>query len=123
MNILILYLACFVPALMLVATYIILKHFTKVDEKFHRLFIKIICVLSMIMIGLSLFHIRGAMIGKGITYGLFEEGVGCVNLIGVPYGDNRFLNFLAWLSQALFLPGAFIVTLSVFFPSKEAKLW
>ena len=122
MNILILYLACFVPALMLVATYIILKRFTKVDEKFHRLFIKIICVLSMIMIGLSLFHIRGAMIGKGITYGLFEEGVGCVNLIGVPYGDNRFLNFLAWLSQALFLPGAFIVTLSVFFPSKEAKL-
>ena len=122
MNILILYLACFVPAVMLVATYIILKRFIKVDVKFHRLFIKIICVLSMIMIGLSLFHIRGAMIGKGITYGLFEEGVGCVNLIGVPYGDNRFLNFLAWLSQALFLPGAFIVTLSVFFPSKEAKL-
>ncbi len=122
MNILFLYLICFIPAALLVATYIILKRFIKVDEKFHRLLIKIVCVLSMIMIGLSLFHIRGAMIGKGSAYGLFEEGVGCVNLIGIPYGDNRFLNFLAWLSQALFLPGAFIVTLSVFFPSKEVKL-
>ena len=76
----------------------------------------------MTFIGLSLFHVRGVMIGKGVANGLFQEGVGCVNLIGVPYGDNRFLNFLAWLSNALFLPGAFVVTLSVFFPSKEAKL-
>ena len=106
----------------MVGAYILLKRFTKLDEKFYRIFLTVVCVLSMVFIGLSVFHIRGAMIGKAIPNGLFEEGVGCVNLLGVPYGNNRFLNFLAWLSSALFLPGAFIVTLSFFFPSKEAKL-
>ena len=122
MSILSLYLIGILPAALIVAAYILLRRFTKANDIFYRVFRTILCILSMTLIGLSVFHIRGAMIGEGANNGTFVEGVGCVNLIGVPYGDNRFLNFLAWLSNALFLPGAFIVTLSCFFPSKEAKL-
>ena len=122
MSTFILYLICLLPASLVVAAYILLKHFSKINERFYHIFLRVLCILSMTFFGLSLFHVRGVMIGKGVANGLFQEGVGCVNLIGVPYGDNRFLNFLAWLSNALFLPGAFVVTLSVFFPSKEAKL-
>ena len=122
MSIFVLYLICLLPASLVVAAYFLLKRFNKINEKFYHIFLRVLCVLSMAFIGLSLFHIRGVMIGKGIDNGLFQEGVGCVNLVGVPYGNNRFLNFLAWLSNSLFLPGALVVALSCFFPSKEARL-
>ena len=122
MNVFFLYLVALIPAGAIFLSYYLLKRFNKLNEKAEKIFLTSLCGLSMAFMFLTMFHIRGAMIGKSDDNGNFIDGIGCVNLIGVPYGEHKFLNFLAWLSNALFLPGAVIVTLSYFFPSKEAKL-
>ena len=70
----------------------------------------------------ALFLVPGVMGPKTWENGHMAGWVGCVNLVGVPYGDNKFLNFLAWAGNAFFLPTAIIVILDVFFPSKVSKL-
>ncbi len=58
----------------------------------------------------------------GTPYGTFNTDVGCVNLVGVPYGEHKFANFLAWLGIALIYPGALITLFTMIFPSRLGKL-
>ena len=124
-----LYFALLLPVLILIPTYLFAKFLCKTNSKFEKGFTIVASILAMVFVALSLFFIRGVMIpknlgvsGKGDTGGLFVEGIGCINLIGVPYGNNKTLNFLAWLANASLLPGALIITLTVFFDNKYGRL-
>ena len=80
-------------------------------------------ILTMIFIAGAFYHFKGAMITTGGSeYGSLNPAVGCVDLVGVPYGNHKFLNFLAWLGTALLYPGALVALLIPFYPSKTAKL-
>ena len=85
--------------------------------------IRVIALLAIIFIIGAFFHNGGAMVTiNGDTPGSLNNAYGCVNLIGAPYGNNKFLNFLAWLGSALAYPASLIALLIPFFPSKIAKV-
>ena len=72
---------------------------------------------------LVIYHIKSAMItSDGPTKGTLNPAVGCVHLIGVPYGENKFLNFCAWFGNAIFFPGAMVVAIATIIPFKTGKL-
>lgn len=72
---------------------------------------------------LTIYFIRSVMItDNGDTEGTLDPLVGCVNLIGEPYGEKRFLNFIAYLSTWLINPMIVLVVLGTFLESKTGKL-
>ena len=80
-------------------------------------------ILGIVFILLAYFFNTNAMRAQGGTEaGTIDPNVGCVDLIGVPYGNNRFLNFLAWLGSALMHPAALIALFTIIFPSKIGKI-
>ncbi|MCR4911468.1 MAG: YwaF family protein [Bacilli bacterium] len=92
-------------------------------QKIKTWFTRIVALLAIVFIIGAFFHNNGAMITKnGETPGSLNPAYGCVNLLGTPYGDNRFLNFLAWFGAALQYPAALIALLIPFFPSRTAKV-
>ena len=126
MNCLSIYLITFITAILVIGGYIIInipfKKRIKNIDIVNKWFMVALAGLTGIVILVAIFTIPGVMSAATGVHGHFQEGIGCINLVGVPYGEHRFLNFLAWLGNALLLPGAVITVLTVFFPSKVGKL-
>ena len=126
MNCLSIYLITFITAILVIGGYIIinipLKKRIKNIDVVNKWFMVALAGLTGIVILIAIFTIPGVMSAATGVHGHFQEGIGCINLVGVPYGEHRFLNFLAWLGNALLLPGAVITVITVFFPSKVGKL-
>ena len=122
MNVFLLYILAFVPVILAVAPYVLLRKFNKLTEKINHIYVLVLGSIALFMVGVCIFHIKGVMIPHGAEEEIGVLEGGCINLIGEPYGEIRGLNFLAWLSNALVLPGILIVGLSVFFPNRVSKL-
>ena len=121
-----LYFITFITAILVIGGYslakLLIKTYGKNVEGFKKWFLIALAGTTGLIILAALFLVPGVMGPKTWENGHMAGWVGCVNLVGVPYGDNKFLNFLAWLGNAFFLPTAIIVILDVFFPSKVSKL-
>ena len=121
-----LYLITFITAIILIGGYTLinfpLKKFIKKIDVVNKWFLIVLAGLACLSIFAVMFFVTDVMSSTTSVHGHLDTSVGCVNLVGVPYGDNRFLNFLAWLGNALLLPSAIIVVLDIFFPSKVSKL-
>ena len=121
MNIFLFYLITFITAIFGIVPYIVLKKLNKLSEKVNHLYVLILGIVTISFVGVCIFHFTNVM----TPWGGFEPGTlegGCIALEGTPYGDKKFLNFLAWLSNALLLPGVVIAALSVFYPNRTSKL-
>ena len=82
-----------------------------------------VAILGILFILVAYFFNENAMVAVGgAEYGTINPNVGCVDLIGTPYGNNRLLNFLAWLGAALMHPAALIALFTILFPSKIGKI-
>lgn len=121
-----LYFITFITAILVIGGYsltkLLLKTYNKNVDGFKKWFLIALAGLTGLIILTALFLVPGAMASKTWDNGHLAPWIGCINLVGVPYGDNKFLNFLAWLGNAFFLPTAIIVIFDVFFPSKVSKL-
>ena len=120
MNLFIIYLFTFLPIVICVTPYLVLKKLNKLSDKINRIYVLVLAIIALSFVGICVFHIKGVM----IPHGAEEHGVldgGCINLIGAPY-NNKALNFFAWLSNALLMPGIVIATISVFFPNRVSKV-
>lgn len=85
--------------------------------------IRILGILGVTIILVAYFFNKNAMRTQGgVEYGTIDPNVGCVDLVGVPYGNQRFLNFLAWFGSALMHPAALIALFTMIFPSRIGKL-
>ena len=127
MNNITLYLLCFIPATLLVGAYALLKFVLKGHLKHYdtiiKWFLRGSAILSALLIGLTIYHCVSVMITTGgEADGTLNTDVGCVNLVGEPYGDNRFANLLAFLSNWLIYPAIILLLLEVAFPFKTGKL-
>ena len=96
-----------------------IKNYDKVN-KILKIVIAAIAFAALLLIA-YLFK-PAMMTWDGAEKGTLNPNIGCVNLIGVPYGNNRFLNFMAWLSNCLLFPGAMIVLLGTMLPFRSSKL-
>ena len=127
MNLLILYLLALLPGMLIPGCYFLLKKVFKVQEKVLKIIKIVLTSLSLATVAMMVFHVgSGAMFPSTIgqeypNAGDFIPGSGNWELVGVPYGDNKFLNFLAWLISASFIPAAAVVHLHVFYPNKVSK--
>ena len=128
MKYVLLYLITFLPLLALVGTYLLInfpfKNRIKDLEKFNKIFVIVLAASAGTALLVCMFKIPGAMVpsADGSGQGRYLDGYGCINLVGIPYGDRKFLNFLAWLGNAIFLPGIVITILGVFFKNKVTRL-
>lgn len=121
-EVLLIYFIAITIAAACVGGYFLVRHFFKGNEKAESLFLKFLGGTAISVVLVCIFSIKGAMITTNAGGGYFNESVGNVFLVGVPYGNYKFLNLLAWLSNTLILPVAFITPLIIFFPSKTTKL-
>ena len=113
------YLIVFLIPAGVVGSYILLKKLNKLSEKASRLYFIITAAVALFFALAVPFTITSVMIPDHVAGAKFENG--CINLVGVPFGSNRFLNFIAWFLHASVLPSIFIAVLTVFFPSKFTK--
>ena len=122
-----LYLICFLLVLCIVGAYSLLrfvfqKHIKKYDVVL-KWFIRGVAILSALLLFLVIYHCPGIMrTSGGDTPGTLNPNVGCVYLVGTPYGNNRAGNFFAWLSIALLYPTSAIVISETFLNFKVGKL-
>lgn len=127
MNTLYLYLISAGFIILPVALYTIFKlvfreHINK-SAKITKTLSIVVASLAITAMLLVIYFIKPAMMTKNSSNpGMFDTTVGCVNLVGTPYDNRRFLNFCAWLSNALLFPGAMIVALTTIIPFKSGKL-
>ena len=121
MNTFILYLITFVPVLGAIP-YVILKKLNKLTDKINRIYVMALGIAAMFFIAVCTFHVKGVMLphSNGDKGDGWLDG-GCITLTGQPY-NNKALNFFAWLSNAMFMPGIIIVALSIFFPNRTSKI-
>lgn len=85
--------------------------------------IRILGILGILAILVAYFFNKNVMRAEGgAEYGTINPNVGCVDLVGAPYGNHRFLNFLAWFGSALMHPAALIALFTMIFPSRIGKL-
>ena len=119
MNLFILYLIVFLIPIGVVGVYLLLKKLNKLSEKFSRLYFIIVAAIALFFVMFVAFTTKNLMIPSRADGATLEGG--CLNLIGVPFGDNRFLNFVTWFVHALVVPSILISVFSVFFPSKFTK--
>ena len=127
MNTFILYLVCFLPVLLIVGAYALLKFVWQKNIKSYdvilKWFVRILSIVSGVLLFLVIYHCPGIMRTKGgDTAGSLNPNVGCLNLVGEPYGDAKAGNFFAWLSIALLYPTAAIIIAETFLPMKAGKL-
>ncbi len=125
-----LYLIALLPGILIPGCYFLLKKFTKLSDKFYKIFLIVLSTLTMFAVAMMTFHIDCAMfpsnnnadqIAKGAEAGGFQPGVGNWELVGIPYGTNKFLNFLALFICVGFLPCSIIAVLYVFYRSTVVK--
>ena len=82
-----------------------------------------IAILAITFVLVAYFFNKNAMQAiRGAEDGTINPDVGCVDLIGVPYGNARPLNFLAWFGSALMYPAALIALFTMLFSSRIGKL-
>lgn len=100
------------------------KRYPDQGKKSTDIILKIFSIITIVVLFGAVFHSAHAMeTTSGADIGTLNPDVGCVNLVGVPYGNNQFGNFLAWLSgRALVYPALLIVALLPFFPFRLGKL-
>lgn len=133
MDTLFLYLICFIPSAIIIAAYLLCRYVSLKNkdnkDKILRLFLKIFAIVTFAAIFLAIFHNQGAMVtgdlynAQGdIVPGQLDPNKGCVNLVGVPYGENKAGNFFAWLSIAMFYGGSIITTLLGIWEFKAGKI-
>ena len=85
--------------------------------------LRIIAILGITFILVAYFFNKNAMRAQGAAAdGVINPDVGCVDLLGAPYGNYRFLNFLAWFGSALMHPAALITLFTMLYPSRIGKL-
>ena len=114
MNLFVLYLIVFLIPIGLVSAYILLKKFNKLSDKASQIIFYVISGISMTIAFLVSFTITGKMIPS--------YGEGCTSLVGIPYGNNKGLNFLAWFIVSLVLPSIYTIGLSVFYKNKYTQI-
>ena len=126
MNQMTLYILCFVPVFVLVGAYCLLrfvfKKYLKHYDTIIKWFLRVTAGLAGLLFMLTIYHVEGIMktVG-GSEPATLNPNVGCVYLTGEPYGENRVLNFFAWLSIATVYPAVCLAFLSTFFKSKTGK--
>ena len=92
-------------------------------EKVTNITLKVIAILAVFFVLIAYFHISGAMAAEaGAEVGSINPNVGNVYLSGVPYGTNKFANFLAWLGSATIYPFSLIALLGIIYPFKYHKV-
>ena len=121
--------AWLVPVVVLGVYFLARGFYRGSDEKFAK-FRKLFGYIAGGLFGAILFAAcfiqPGAMEPNSLSgewgkYG-FAEGVGCVELVGVPYGENKAANFFALFQIYLFFPFAFMVFLNAFYHFKSGRL-
>lgn len=126
------YLICFIPAAVILTAYLLCKYVffknSEKKEKILKIFLKVVSIVSLASIFIAIYHVTIVMNSarlysdKGAVPGYLDPNVGCLNLVGTPYGENRVGNFFAWLSLALFYPSAFLTCLSGIWEFKFGKI-
>lgn len=125
MSLLFLYLIAAFSCLIPVGLYFLFSKTKLASDKKVNVLLKVVSVITIVALISCFYHLdsRQAMMSwDAEAPGTLRTDIGCLNLIGVPYGDNRVGNFFAWLSNALFYPGMFMVACSIFLPNKSTKL-
>ncbi len=90
------------------------------SEKPAKIYGKVLAIAALVVFFLMLFFVPPAITAKEdpTSPGYYKPGIGLVNLVGVPYGNNRAANFFAWFGMATFLPSAAMAILFCILPSK-----
>ena len=127
MNNVTLYLFCFIPLILIVEAYCLLRFVFKNKLANYETIIKWFLRGSAILVGLSfaltIYFVRSVMITEnGSTAGTFDTTVGCVELVGQPYGESKFANLLAFLSTWFIFPSVVLLALETAFNFKTGKL-
>ena len=92
-------------------------------EKVTRLYRFVVGIIALVVFFITMFFVPIAMNTRSIyRQPQYDTSIGNVNLIGVPYGENKAANVFAWLGVALFLPSAAFALLCAIFPSKRIAL-
>ena len=81
-------------------------------SKYQSIYQKVSGAVGVAFFFLLLFFVQNVMTTSAAPGNRFNESVGCVHLIGEPYGDNTVANFFAWFSIPLFLSS---IAITVFF--------
>ena len=119
MNTLVNYVICFLSFGIVFTILMLLKKYNKVKLAF-----PILGGVLLALVFMTSFFIQGIMQTRSIgETGVISTTSGNYNLIGDPYGDNRFLNLLALLSIWLFYPIATLTGLLALYPFKDGKLF
>ncbi len=125
-----LYLIAWLIPLLLGGAYFLVRFLLRGEEKKLARFKKIFVYTSAAIMGLSLFVAYYLMPDAMRPYALrgtaglsgFRAGIGCFELVGVPYRDNKVANFFAWFQSYLYLPAIFMVFLFAFYNFKTGRL-
>ncbi len=126
MNFLSLYLLTFLPVIVLVGAYclvrFVFKKYLKHYDTFIKWFLRVTAILAGFFFFIAIYHCDNVMMTTNSSEpGLLNTDVGCVNLVGEPYGEKRFLNFLAWLSITTMFPAIVLLCIETFFSFKIGK--
>lgn len=112
-----------VPATAYILISKVFKSKIKNYDKVVNIFSKVVAISAVSFVLITYFHNNNAMVAVAASQeGQIKEGVGNVFLVGVPYGNHRFANFLAWFGTAIAYPFATVVLLNVIFPFKYGKV-
>ena len=126
MNQMTLYILCFVPVFVLVGAYCLLrfvfKKYLKHYDTIIKWFLRVTAILAGLLFFITIYHCNGVMkTDNGSEPGTLNYNVGCINLIGEPYGNRKLLNFLAWASITTIFPAIVLLVVETFFPFKIGK--
>lgn len=127
MDLTILYIIALIPVVLFAGSFAILKFVIKDKVKnsqtIQKWLIRGVAIFTFVAVFLAMYHQTNAMqtVNDEVP-GHLNTSVGNVALIGVPYGDNKLLNFFAWLSVAFIYPGAFIICMTPFWENKITKI-
>ena len=95
----------------------------KNPEKVANIVMKAMAISAVFFILIAYFHAEEVMVAvSGSEAGSINPNVGNVYLSGVPYGTNKFANFLAWLGAATIYPFALVALLGIIYPFKYHKV-
>ncbi len=87
---------------------------------------KALRIYSLVLGGIALaaffcfiFFVPLSLTTENAGEGKLNPDVGLVNLIGVPYGDNKIGNFFAWFAVSMFLPTTALASMNLLLPSRK----
>ena len=116
MNNITLYIIAFGIFVVSLLTYLVFHFLKKDSDKFKKIFLIVLGALTAFAFFVVLYHVQGIMKAERTGKSpIFNVSYGCLNLVGEPYGDNRFTNLLALLSITLFYPAALVAVISNFY--------